>query len=123
MNWHFVRKNLIILRFDYDSAPVIFETITLERKKTKVLNTIIMSIIQNNFSVNLKMINFLSPFTHLLLVRKNSTPWPQTVQFLAALHEKIKANIHNLISINAFKKYGQYFKQNCFIFFFEFENC
>ena len=49
MNWHFVRKNLIILRFDYDSAPVIFETITLERKKTKVLNTIIMSIIQNNF--------------------------------------------------------------------------
>ena len=49
------------------------------------------------------------PFAHVLLVRKNCTLWPQTaLEFLAVLHEKIKTNIH-LISINAFKKYEQYF--------------
>ena len=49
------------------------------------------------------MNNFLSPICTWLLVGKNGTLWPQTVQeFLAVLHEKIKTNIH-LISINTFK--------------------
>ena len=53
----------------------------------------------------------------MLLVRKNCTLWPQTVlKSLAALHEKIKTNIH-LTTINPLEKYEQYFKQNCFIFF------
>ena len=55
-----------------------------------------------------------SPFTHVLLVGKNHTFWPQTVlELLAILHEKIKTNIH-FISVNAFKK--------LFYSSFEFEN-
>ena len=54
-------------------------------------------------------------FAHALLVGKNCILWPQTIlEFnLGVLHEKIKTNIH-LISINAFKKYEQYFTPKLF---------
>ena len=53
---------------------------------------------------------FLKSHLHMCyLFERTCTLWPQTaLEFLAVLHEKIKTNIH-LISINAFKKYEQYF--------------
>ena len=81
----------------------LFETITLERKKPKALNTIIMPIIQNNVKVNLKMNNFLS------LISTRATCWKELYTLASNCPRvfscpswKIKTNSH-LISINTFK--------------------
>ena len=66
------------------------------------------------------MINFLSPFA---TCQKEQYTLASNCPVFSCPSWKNQNNIHNLISINALKKYGHYFKQNCFIFFFEFENC
>ena len=61
----FVRKNLIILRFDYDSAHVIIWNNYAGKKKNKVLDTIIMPIIQNNFLSEFENDQFLKSICYL----------------------------------------------------------
>ena len=119
----FVRKNLIILRFDYDSAHVIIWNNYAGKKKNKVLDTIIMPIIQNNFLSEFENDQFLKSICTFATCQKEQYTLASNCPVFSCPSWKNQNNIHNLISINALKKYGQYFKQNCFIFFFEFENC